>query len=190
MTQRHYDRDSVQYLHEDELAALFAAIGNHARDRALFEVALHRGLRVSEVGKLQLEHLRLEDRMLYVTRLKSGISGEYRLTNREVRALQAWVAERGTRPGPLFPSKRWLPLSRSRLDEMMRRYATAAGLPAHKRHFHCLRHTAGTKLGELSGDPAEVMDHLGHRCISSTMVYLKVRNKRRSELGDRLADKW
>jgi integrase len=45
-------------------------------------------------------------------------------------------------------------------------------------------------MGEMSGDAAEVMDHLGHRDIRSTMKYLKVRPKRRRELGDRLANRW
>lgn len=193
---RKYDATSVQYLNDDELAALFVAIGGSVRDRALFEVAFHRGLRASEVGKLTVADVRLHAKRIYVHRLKGGHSGEYPLTTREVKALRAWLTERGDAPGPLFVSPRrsregcTKPLGRSRLDQLIKHYGAVAGLPESKRHFHCLRHTAGTKMGELSGDPAEVQDHLGHRDIRSTMVYLKVTNKRRTRLGETLSDRW
>ena len=61
----------ISYLTEPELAALFMAIetGKSARDLAIFEVGYGRGLRVSEVGLIQLAHLRLEAKRIYVTRL-------------------------------------------------------------------------------------------------------------------------
>jgi type 1 fimbriae regulatory protein FimB len=185
---RKYTETTVQYLNEDELAALFRSIDS-PRDLAIFEVAFHRGLRASEVGLLKLTNLRLSAKRLYVQRLKGGNSGEYLLTDREVRALRKWLALRGHDPGPLFLSRNHRPISRQRLDELMRRYGAIAGLPPEKRHFHCLRHSAGTLLGELA-DAVEVQDHLGHRDIRSTMKYLKVRNKRRTELGERLARQW
>lgn len=185
---RKYSADSVQYLNEDEIAALFRSIDS-PRDLALFEVALRRGLRASEVGLLQLADLRLSVRRLYVRRLKHGNSGEYLLGDREVRALRKWLAVRGSAPGPLFPSRNHKQISRQRLDELMRHYGDRAGLPPEKRHFHCLRHTAGTHLGEKA-DLVEVQDWLGHRDPRSTMKYLKVRNKRRTELGERLRGEW
>jgi hypothetical protein len=50
---RAYKRADIQYLDEDELARLFAAIqsGGDAMHLAIFHVALHRGLRASEVGR-------------------------------------------------------------------------------------------------------------------------------------------
>ena len=47
---RKYKPGDVQYLNEEELAALFRSIDS-PRDTALFEVAYHRGLRASEVGQ-------------------------------------------------------------------------------------------------------------------------------------------
>jgi type 1 fimbriae regulatory protein FimB len=187
-SKRKYSSDTLQYLQEDEVRALFAAIDS-PRDMAIFEVAYHRGLRASEVGLLQISDLRLPVKRLYVHRLKGGNSGEYVLTERECRSLRRWIAKRGSSAGPLFCSRNHRPISRQRLDALMRGYAGRAGLPESKRHFHCLRHTAGTMLGEMA-DPAEVMDHLGHKAIASTMRYLKVRNKRRTELGQRLSREW
>jgi len=71
----------------------------------------------------------------------------------------------------------------------MKYYGRRAGLPESKRHFHCLRHSAGTLLAEKAS-VEEVQDHLGHRDIRSTMRYVKVRNKRRDDLGEKLRTAW
>jgi len=185
---RKYSGRDLQYLNEDELESLFRSIDS-PRDLAIFEVAFHRGLRASEVGLLKVSALRLSAKRLYIERLKGGNSGEYLLTDREIRALRRWVVIRGTAAGPLFISREGGRISRSRLDQLMKNYGARAGLPESKRHFHCLRHSAGTLLGEKA--PAEeVQDHLGHRDIRSTMRYLKVRNKRRDDLGTRMAKEW
>ena len=185
---RKYGKGDVQYLNEEELAALFRSIDS-PRDTALFEVAYHRGLRASEVGLLQFGDLRLSAKRLNVRRLKNGHPGEYPLTEREVKALRKWIAVRGTHAGPLFPSRHGGRICRSRLDQLMKGYGARSGIPESKRHFHCLRHTAGTMLSEHT-DVADVKDHLGHRDIRSTMKYVVVRSKRRNDLGARMAKEW
>jgi len=183
---RAYKRDDVQYLDEDELRRLFAAIkaAGDAMHMAIFQVALNRGLRASEVGLLLIERLRLKTGTLFVERLKNGVSGDYPLTDPELNALRKWVAIRGTVPGPIFLSRNHRPISRQRLDELMKLYGAAAAIPKTKRHFHCLRHTAGTLRGE-QGDLVEVQDLLGHRDVRNTMIYLRVRPKRRKLAGER-----
>ena len=156
---RSYDSKTVQYLNEDEIGALMRAIDS-PRDRAIFELASHRGLRASEVGLIMMSDLRLPARRIYVHRLKGSNSGEYPLFDGEIRALRAWLRIRGYAPGPLFPSRNHRPISRIRLHVLMNRYAQRAGIPPAKRHFHCLRHTAGTMASEHC-DFEEVMDLLG-----------------------------
>jgi len=174
------------YLSEEEIESLFAVIQD-PRDRAIFRLAYHRGLRASEVGELRLEDYRPAAQRLFVRRKKGSISGEYRLTKNEVGALNAWLAERGSDPGPLFPSNRGTGINRRTLDVLMKRYGAQAALPLDKRHMHCLKHSCGTHL--LSGrglDVAEVQDHLGHVDIRNTMIYSKITNRRRDEVGERL----
>jgi type 1 fimbriae regulatory protein FimB len=183
---RAYKRGDVQYLDEDELARLFAVIqsAGDAMHLAIFQVALHRGLRASEVGMLQFARLRLGARTLFIERLKNGISGEYLLTDPELRSLRRWIAIRGSAAGPIFRSRRGGPISRQRLDQLMKLYGAAAAIPSEKRHFHCLRHTAGTLRGE-QGELIEVQDLLGHRDPRSTLIYLRMRDKRRKQVGER-----
>lgn len=180
----------VQFLTVEELDALFAAIhkAGNERDLAIFEVAYHRGLRASEVGMLKIGHLRLAQRRIYVTRLKRGKSGEYPLTEREVKALRAWMRKRGQVAGPLFLSRNRKPISRRRLDELMKHYGEAAGIPEGKRHFHCLRHSCATQLVERDVDLLLIGDHLGHVDIRNTQTYAKVSGHKRQQLADRLRD--
>ncbi len=179
----------VSYLTEDELARLFRCITTR-RDRALFSLAYHRGLRASEVGILQFSDVRLSAGRLYVTRLKGSHSGEFRLCDGELALLRAWMRERGAAPGPLFPSRNHRPISRQRLDALMKLYGAAAGIPREKRHFHCLKHSCGTHLLTREGDITLVQDHLGHVNIQSTQVYAKVTNKRRDDLAERVRKDW
>ena len=179
---------AVQFLTAEETGALFAAVvaGRNPRDLAIFEVAYHRGLRASEVGLLAFEHLRLGHRRLYVTRLKGGRSGEFPLTDREMRALRAWLKVRGNQPGPLFPSRVSRPIGRRRLDELMKRYGAIAQIPASKRHFHCLRHSCATELVERDVDILLIQDHLGHADIRNTQIYARVTDRKRRQLADTL----
>jgi site-specific recombinase XerD len=69
----------------------------------------------------------------------------------------------------------------------MKRYGAAAELPADKRHFHVLKHSTGTHLLSDRGlDVAEVRDHLGHADIRNTMIYARITNRRRNDIGRRL----
>jgi integrase len=182
----------VQYLTETETVSLFRAIkgGGSQRDLALFELAYHRGLRASEIGMLKMAHLRPDLKRISVERLKGSHGGEYLLTDREQTALRAWLRVRGKESGALFPSRHRRPISRRRLDELMKHYGAIAELPADKRHFHCLKHTCATALLEAEVAVEVVQDHLGHANIQSTMVYAKVTNARRSRLGQEMQRKW
>lgn len=188
-------KGTIQYLTDEELARLFAAIraGGSVRDLAIWELAYHRGLRASEVGLIELRHLRPDLRRLFVSRLKNGTSAEYLLTEREVSALRAWLRRRGKNAGPLFPSREGRgrrAITRGRLHQLMVRYATIAGIDPEKRHFHCLRHSCATSLIDLDVGIEDVQDHLGHRHVANTQIYAKVTNKRRTRTGERLAREW
>jgi type 1 fimbriae regulatory protein FimB len=184
-----------QAFNDEELAAFFEAVrkGANARDLAIFEIAYHRGLRASEVGGLEFRHLKLPARglaRLYVPRLKNGNGGEYLLTERETKAVRAYLRVRGHAPGPLFPSRKRGAISRKRLDAMMKHYGALASIPEEKRHFHCMRHSCGTSLSNLDIPVQHIQDHLGHRDVRSTMIYVAVSEKKRRELGEKLHGAW
>jgi integrase len=116
------------------------------RDRAIFSIAYHRGLRATEIGMIEMRDYTpaaLNERVgkLYCRRHKDSYSNIYDLSKAEEKELRAWLRIRGKQPGPLFPSRHHRPIHRSTLHLMMRRYGAQAAIPLQFRHFHTLKHT-------------------------------------------------
>jgi integrase len=163
------------YLTIPEKERFFKAIDS-VRDRAIFRMLYHHGLRASEIGKFELSHYRqgsdLNLDRVYIKRLKGSISGETAVVPAAARAVRAWIRIRGYRPGPLFPSRLGTPISRIRIFELMQKYCQRAAIPAEKAHPHCLKHSCCTHL--ISDQKESIMDvrsHVGHVNIRNTMIY-------------------
>jgi integrase len=200
--------ESFKYLEIEEIKRLFSVIKSK-RDRAIFRVSYHRGLRAHEVGLLQMRDFKDRDGVLYVRRGKGSISRQHSLCDEELRCLRAWVKERGTNPGPLFPSRQkrrsssplkrspaddpdaarlTLGIGRVRLDQLMKRYCRLARIAPDKAHMHALKHSCGTHLAERGESAAAIQHWLGHRDSSSTEIYLHFSARRRDELVERHRD--
>ena len=177
------------YLQPEEIRALFDCIESR-RDRAIFRVVYHHGLRAHEVGLLEMSSYRDRDGLLYIRRGKGSISREHRLIPEELKAIRAYLKfERGTRPGPLFPSRQGrLGISRFRLDQLMKGYCDAAGIPKEKAHMHALKHSCGTHLAERGNAPDAIQDWLGHRDSASTDIYMHFSRRRRDESVEKNSD--
>jgi integrase len=70
---------AVKYLTSEEVEAFFRVV-KEPRDVAIFRLAYHRGLRASEIGKIQLTDLRLDAGRIQISRLKGSNSFDYPLT--------------------------------------------------------------------------------------------------------------
>jgi site-specific recombinase XerC len=173
-----------KYLTEEELVKFLKGIDS-IRDRAIFTVMYWRGLRASEIGKLQLSSWRQAAGRLFVTRGKGSLAGEFALSPAETKALKAWIRVRGQNPGALFPSREasgTVGISRFMLHALMRQYGQRASLPDNLCHCHALKHSIGTHL-VAKVDLLSVKDWLGHKDIKSTMVYLTYRSKQRDRVA-------
>jgi site-specific recombinase XerD len=185
---RRTESATPKYLTTEEIARFFRSIVD-LRDRALFRIIYHRGLRAHEPGRLRLSDFHAREGKLQVMRGKGSAGGEYRLCDEELRALRAYVKHRrGTAPGPLFLSRQGRGVSRIQIWRLMRRYCTIAGIDAEKAHPHALKHSCGTHLAERGEDLLEIQDHLGHRNIVNTRIYVDITNKKREARGERLKD--
>jgi len=72
----------------------------------------------------------------------------------------------------------------------MKFYGERAGLSPEKQHFHCMRHTCATRLLDQGVRVEEVQDILGHEDIRNTMIYAKITNVHRIEVGERIRGSW
>ena len=180
------------YLTLAEKDRFFRAIDS-VRDRAIFRLLYHHGLRASEIGKLSMSDYRggltVNFDRIYIHRLKGSISGEGAMVPAAAFAMRAWIRKRGIRAGTLFPSRQGTPISRKTLFDLMRKYCDRAQIPLEKAHPHCLKHTCCTHL--VSHEKESIMDvrnHVGHVDIKSTMVYSELMDEANEARAKRLRE--
>jgi integrase/recombinase XerC len=169
-------RRLVSFLPIDEATELVqgrALGGDHReRDHAILELLYASGLRVSELAGLDVEALDHDGRTVRVL----GKGRKERIVpygEPAARALTAWLARRGRRPGPLFAGARGGRLGVRAIHRLVRRAARGAGL-TRRVSPHTLRHTFATHLLDGGADLRMIQELLGHSRLSTTQRYTHV----------------
>lgn len=144
------------------------------RDKSIFFVAYRFGLRASEVGLLAKTDLDLKVGRITIHRVKGSISGVHPMLPDEIKILRSYLRTRKDDIPYLFISNRGLPIDRTTLWYLMRKYATLAGLPREKHKFHTLKHSIATHLVDAGADISFVQDRLGHANIQNTKIYARL----------------
>nr|WP_246465912.1 tyrosine-type recombinase/integrase [Allocatelliglobosispora scoriae] len=154
-----------------ETASARGAVG--ARNHALMVLLADLGLRVSEVVNLDLDDLGVERGHRTVRFTAKGAKLRRRvLTPGCAEAVDAWLALRGSKPGPLFATETGSRLDRHAVFRLLRRYAKNAGISSWE-HLspHSLRHAFAT-TARAEGVPLEdVQDAMGHADPRTTRRY-------------------
>jgi tyrosine recombinase XerC len=143
-----------------------------SRDRAVLELLYATGLRVSELVALDVEDVDLRSRTIRVV----GKGGKARVAlfgRPAAAALEAYLGERGSTPGPLFRGRSGRRLAIRTVFEVVRRAARAAGLQR-RVSPHVLRHTFATHLLDAGADLRVIQELLGHSRLSTTQRYTHV----------------
>ena len=162
----------ITFLTQDEVRRLFAVITSK-RDRALFQLAYHHGLRASEVSLLQRADVHEKQCRIYIPRVKGSIAKTYPMQPEDVRLVRAYLRTREDDSPYLFISTRGIPLERRSYWDLMQKYGKQAALPKAKRRFHALRHAIAVHLLDAGADVAFVQDRLGHANIQNTIIYMR-----------------
>jgi integrase len=110
-----------------------------------------------------------------VRELKGGGTMTVYLRAELVELLAAAVGDR--RSGPVFAGRDGGHLSPRHVQRRLEAWLAKAGVRG-RYSPHSLRHTFGTALYELTGDVLLVQAALGHRAISSTLVYARASAER------------
>ncbi|HET8922993.1 MAG TPA: tyrosine-type recombinase/integrase [Candidatus Acidoferrum sp.] len=174
-------RGRMAYLTPDETLAVLKAAHEHSRrDWAMILLAYRHGLRASEVCGLRLTDVNLKDGVISIKRLKGSLKTVQPLYAHrgqplldEVSAVRSWLKVRPADGSDyLFTSQKGGRLDRTQFFRIFQSVAEAAGLLAEKRHPHVLKHSLASHLVAGNVNLALVKQALGHRSISSTMVYV------------------
>lgn len=165
-----------------ELERLFTIGAVHPRHRAFLITVYGAGLRLNEACHLKFEHI---DRARMQTRVVQGKGKKDRYTLLSPRMLQEleqyW---RVCRPMHwLFPSSRdpQRPLVDGTGQKIYNAAVQRAGL-RRKGGIHALRHSFATHLVEAGVELTVLQRLLGHSSLSTTTVYLHVRQERLAQI--------
>lgn len=179
---KRYDQTLITYLTPPETDALLAAPDQATwtgrRDHALLALAVHTGLRVSELTALTRADIHLGTGA-HVRCLGKGRKQRITPLSAEVSVvLRARLAEHPGRPAdPLFATRRGTPLSPDAVQQRLTIHATTAAatcptLASKKLTPHVLRHTAAMRLLHAGIDTTVIALWLGHEQVATTQIYI------------------
>lgn len=170
-------------LNRDEVLRLLkTSKGNRpvdVRDRAILMVLIAYGLRSGEVTGLRLDDVDWVGETLRVRRSKPRQTHHYPLSRGVGQAIVRYLTDvRPPRPERalfLTLAAPIGPLGRNAVSMVVRRRLDRIGITGKRRGAHALRHAVAQHLLDHGLSMKEVGDYLGHRCVSSTATYAKVR---------------
>ena len=179
-------------LNRDEVLRLLATTEGSRpadlRDRAILMVLIAYGFRSGEVAGLRLDDLDWEEEALRVRRPKPGRTHHYPLSRGVGQTILRYMRElRPPRPERMLfltlkaPIR---PLSGSAISHVVRSRLDRLGITGKRRGPHALRHAAAQHLLDHGLSMKEVGDYLGHRSVSATSAYAKVRLGTLREVAD------
>lgn len=169
----------MQFLEKNRITEILReAYKTSRRDHLLLLLSFQHGLRNQEVAAIKLGDI--QDGILRVQREKGSLETNQPLVTITAastvailydapKALAAWLEERPSGTNWLFPGQRGKHLSRWWVNQIAQRY----GVP----HHHCLKHSLAHHMFRSKQDSALVKQALGHRALTSTLVYLHVEDR-------------
>ena len=160
-------------------AAIEAACPEHLSE---LDLALHTGLRRSEMYGLTWENVNLSRRVLTIPRAKNGEMHHVPLNSTALAAL-AELRKRGDGTGAVIRNAQGEPLAGPRhWFEPAIRKAKILGFS-----WHCFRHTFASRLVMAGVDLRTVQELMGHKSIAMTVRYSHLTPKHTLAAVERLA---
>ena len=153
------------------------------RDRAMLETLYATGLRVSELVALKLHEINLDMGVIRVF----GKGSKERLVplgENAIDEIRRYLTEarpnflKGRQSDDIFVTARGGAMTRQAFWQLIKRYATSAGIDARRLSPHVLRHAFATHLLNHGADLRVVQLLLGHADISTTQIYTHVARER------------
>lgn len=179
---KRYQKREIDFLTVDEVDAILAAIDRSSwigrRDHALISLAIHTGLRVSELINLRCSDVTL-GKGAYVHCTGKGRKERSMPLGKTVsEVIEHWFDELGANPSvPLFPTRKGKKISRDTVAYTLGKYVSLAeqncsSLLKKRVSPHVLRHTAAVHLLQAGVDLSVIALWLGHESLESTQAYM------------------
>ncbi len=149
------------------------------RNLAILLLMLDAGVRVSECKGIELSDVNLQDGTILIRHGKGSKERIVPIGSLVQKTL--WKYIHSSRPKPftsqisrLFLNSRGLPLTRSGIQQIIRRYGKKAGISNVRCSPHTFRHTFAKNYLLNGGDIFSLQRILGHSSLSSVRIYLNL----------------
>jgi len=166
-------------LTEEEHIRLRRMCEHNPRDRALIELFLQTGLRLSEVATLTLSDLKLPPQGTAGAIGAVTVNGKGRkrrtvsLNWKACQAVSAYLAHRqSTRESAVFLSRAGKSLTPRAIQRIVKRYMERAGIS--RASVHTLRHTFATHMVRKGTNLRVIQEALGHTSLQTTSLYVSL----------------
>jgi site-specific recombinase XerD len=170
-------------LSEAEVRALFdglpRATAIDLRNRCFLELLYCCGLRISEAVGLDAGDVDPGERTLHVRNGKGSQERLLPVMGTALAAVKDWLALRrdllrGPDRGALFLNQTGRRLAKGSMTEWISSLNAARGPDARHLHAHLFRHSIAVHLLRGGADVRHVQEFLGHACLDTTKIYLRM----------------
>jgi integrase len=148
------------------------------RDQALFELMLKTGIRIGSAIALDIEDIDLDGGRIHLQAVKGGGEQVVFMPSAISTMLRELMGDRAS--GPVFLARGQGRVSTRQAQRRFAQWLEKAGV---RGSFspHSLRHSFALGLYQRTGDVLLVKEALGHRSITSTVVYARADQDRLRE---------
>ena len=191
--QKHTQKPLIGFLYQEEILKVFQSVDlkrkDGLRDYALLHLLYDSGARASEVATLNLDYFNPQQKTLAIL----GKWNRYRLIELEpktIQLLQLYITKYRTTPKPLYQHRLFInqrreELTRHGIYRICKKYLTMA-LPVKRLKLinpvHSFRHSCAVNMLYSGYSLSEIRNHLGHKDIQSTSIYLHLDLNRKREI--------
>lgn len=164
----------IRSLSNQEIAKILKALESQTEKpksmlltiKRIILMAIHTGMRLSEILNAKWEDLNLKERLIYTRTIKGG---SLRVRNIPLNRCSYNIITASRRVGEYIFSPSKKPISRSYVSHTFMRLVRESRIaPA---CFNDLRHTFASHLGEAGADERTIAELLGHASTRTTWIY-------------------
>ncbi len=163
---------------DDEIERLFVAIGSHLRDRTMFTLMLHGGLRVGEVSRLRVSDIKLKEDRTPALRVNGKGERERMvyLSATGAELLEDYLNQRAEgSPEEVFLNRLGQAITITGIQYRLGRHCERARVWV---TCHQLRHTFACRMIAADVPVVSIQKLLGHASIRTTQRYVRVADKK------------
>lgn len=160
-------------LSRNEIDQIITSIPN-SKHKLMISLAYGAGLRVSELVKLKIMDVDLEELTIHIKEVK-GKKDRITVFPEKLKEAVAYLFSGKTANDHLFESNRGGGLTTTSIQKVFQRALENSGIKKDAT-FHSLRHSFATHLLENGVDVRYVQKLLGHANIRTTQIYTQVTN--------------